>query len=113
MKKSLISAAASLAFLFAGASFAQQGDAMPEMKHEQAQKQEQKQEQAQQKKQAAQTKRKCPAGQVYNRKAQKCMPKAAKSAAPKSSAAGDASTSPAAEAAPKSPAAEAAPGAAK
>jgi hypothetical protein len=110
MKKSVITAA-SIALLFAGASFAQQGDAKPEMKQEM--KQEQKQEQAQQKKQATPQKRKCPQGQVYSKKSHKCMPKAAKSTPPKSPAAGDAPKSPAAEGAPKSPAAEAAPGANK
>lgn len=113
MKKPLIAATAALAFVFAGASIAQQSDAKPEMKQEQAQKQAQQKKQIQQKKQAAQAKRKCPQGQVYSGKAQKCVPKAAKSKAPAASAAGDASKSPAAEEAPKSPAAEAAPGAAK
>jgi len=105
MKTSVITAA-SIAFLFAGAAFAQQGDAKPEMKQEmkQEQKQEQAQAQVQQKKQAAQQKRKCPQGQVYSKKAQKCMPRPAKSKAPKSSAAADA---------PRSPAAETAPGAAQ
>lgn len=116
MKKTLITAAASLALLLAGASFAQQTDAKPEMKQEM----QQEQEQVQQKKQA--TQRKCPQGQFYSKKAQKCMPRAAKSTppkspaaddAPKSPAAGDAPKSPGAEAAPKSPAAETAPGASK
>lgn len=107
MKKSMITAAASLVFLFAGASFAQQGDVKPEMqqemKQEQVQKQEQKQEQAQQKKQSAQTKRRCPQGQVYSKKQQKCVPRPARSGA-KAPAAGDA---------PKAPATEAAPGTAR
>lgn len=94
--------AASIALLFAGATFAQQGDAKPEMKPKMKQEMKQEQEQAQQKRQTAAQKRKCPQGQVYSRKAQKCMPRAAKSTAPKSPAAGEA---------PKSPAAEAAPGA--